>query len=542
MNKSRLIPLRLPHFLVKYKFAFLFCLIFFFEHKVVAQAAGAQIISEAKISIPTDIPIKGTAYAKELASLKGLPTSSPRVQRVADKISSDLRKKGFTFSRIIPSFSSSNGILSLKVLIGKNGDAFVSGNDWLSSDTILNSLSWDSGNYFNYSVFQSSASKLNSNRFVNVDSKLKPRRSNTGEIIVDGDFKVEDSLPLVTTVNLANDGNSKSSGWRSTLGLEWWEPFYKSDKISFNWMTDPQSTSTLNSFSAQYLTNFSDTWTVMMFTGYSESEYNNVLSPVSFDIVGEGLFAGVMVSNQFADLDSGPISWNLGLTYLDLENSFSFTSAPASDDVNQLSFVVLRAGLQGVLSNQDIFPGKSFWSLSALTDARSSSDADLKTQRPGASSGFIAGQFAFTTLQSISQRRQQIDLYLNFASQFASDALPSSLQKAIGGVNSVRGYDEREAFGDHGFHLNSELRFGAFPVGEKGRIEPFTFYDVGYVSSEESLSGVKDSASMQSAGAGFRCIFKPSLELDFHLGVPFKESVDTKKSDAHLHFNLDFRF
>jgi hemolysin activation/secretion protein len=280
----------------------------------------------------------------------------------------------------------------------------------------------------------------------------------------------------------------------------------------------------------------------MMFTGYSESEYNNVLSPVSFDILGEGLFAGVMVSNQFADLDSGLLSWNLGLTYLDLENSFSFTSAPASDDVNQLSFVVLRAGLQGVLNNQDILPGKSFWSLSALTDAGSASDADLKTQRPGASSGFFAGQFAFTTLQNISDRRQQIDLYLNFASQFASDALPSSLQKAIGGVNSVRGYDEREVFGDHGFHLNSELRFGAFPVGKKGRIEPFTFFDIGYVSSEESLSGVKDSASMQSAGAGFRCIFKPSLDLDFHLGVPFKESADTEKSDARLHFNLDFRF
>ncbi len=542
MNKLRLIPLRLPLILVKYKFVFLFCLIFVFHQEAEAQTASGQIIKEAKISVPNDLPFKGTAYSKDLANLKGLSTSSPRVKQVADKISSDLRKKGFTFSRIIPSFSSSNGILNLKVLVGKNGDAFVTGNDWLSGDTILDSLSWDSGNYFNYSVFQSSASKLNSNRFINVDSKLKPRRSNTGEIIVDADFKVEDSLPVVTTVNLANDGNAKSSGWRSTLGLEWWEPFHKSDKLSFNWMTDPQSTSTLNSFSAQYLTTYSDTWSIMMFTGYSESEYKNVLSPVSFDILGEGLFAGAMVSNQFADLDSGSVSWNLGLTYLDLENSFSFTSAPASDDVNQISFFVVRAGLQGIIDNQNVFPGKSFWSLSALTDARSASDADLKTQRPGASSGFFAGQFAFTTLQPISKRRQQIDLYLNFASQFASDALPSSLQKAIGGINSVRGYDEREVFGDHGFHLNSELRFGAFPVGSVGRIEPFTFFDVGYVSSEESLSGVKDSASMQSAGAGFRCIFKPSLELDFHLGVPFKESVDTKKSDAHLHFNLDFRF
>ena len=511
------------------------------DSKIFAQANGNQIIKRINFSVPDEFSKIKNNYSVELNSLKGLSPTSARVNQVCDKISNDLRNKGFTFNRVITKFST-DGQLDIQLLVGKNGDAFVTGNNWLSQDSLLDSLSWKSGEYFNYSKFQLSASNLNSNRFVNVDTKLKPRRNRSGEVIVDADFDVEDSLPISLTANLANDGNAKSSGWRSTLGLEWIDPFPHSDKISFNWLTDPDNTSALNSFNAQYMGSYGDDWNWAMFTGYSESEYNNVLSPVSFDILGEGFFAGLMVSNKVAELNSGPISINFGLTYLDLENSFSFISNPNPDDKSELSFLVPKIGVQGVLNNPDIVPGRSFWSLSVLSDAGSADDAELKTQRPGASSGFFAGQLAFTTLQALSRSKQKIDLYLNMASQLSNDPLPSSLQKSIGGVHSVRGYDEREAFGDHGFHLNSELRFGAFSIGKAGRIEPFTFYDVGYVSSEESLSGVKDSTSMQSVGAGFRCAFKPTLGMDFHLGVPLKESADTKKSDARLHFNLDFRF
>ena len=307
---------------------------------------------------------------------------------MCDKISNDLRNKGFTFNRVITKFST-DGQLDIQLLVGKNGDAFVTGNNWLSQDSLLDSLSWKSGEYFNYSKFQSSASNLNSNRFVNVDTKLKPRRNRSGEVIVDADFDVEDSLPISLTANLANDGNAKSSGWRSTLGLEWIDPFPHSDKLSFNWLTDPDNTSALNSFNAQYMGSYGDDWNWAMFTGYSESEYNNVLSPVSFDILGEGFFAGLMVSNKVAELNSGPISINFGLTYLDLENSFSFISNPNPDDKSELSFLVPKIGVQGVLNNPDIVPGRSFWSLSVLSDAGSADDAELKTQRPGASSGFF---------------------------------------------------------------------------------------------------------------------------------------------------------
>ncbi|MDC3335841.1 hypothetical protein OAV71_04965 [Opitutales bacterium] len=544
MSKFRTILHRnYKFFVISANFVFVTCSLFIMGNGLHAQQTDNPVISSASLLLPPDFFFNKAGYVKELNSLKGLRASSPRVKQLADKIAQDLRLKGYTFSRVEPKFStSSKGRLDFAVLVGKNGDSFVTGNDWLSTNSVLNSLSWQSGDFFNYAVFQNSAAKLNANRFVNVDSKLKPRRSRSGEIIVDADFKVEDSLPLVLTANIANDGNAKSSGWRSTLGLEWWEPFPTADKISVSWLTDPENTSSLNSFSAQYLGSYSDDWNWALFTGFSESEYNDVLSPVSFDIFGEGFFAGFFVSHKFAQLSSGSVSFNAGLTYLDLENSFSFVSSPTAKNKSELSFFVPRFGLQGTFDNPEVLPGRSFWSLSVLTDAGSADDAELKLQRPGASSGFFAGQLSLTTLQSIAKTRQAIDLYLNFASQLSNDALPSSLQKSIGGVDTVRGYDEREVFGDHGFNLNSELRFGAFSVGGKGTLQPFTFVDVGYVSSEESLSGSKDSTSLRSAGAGFRCTFKPTLDLGFHLGVPLKESPDTEKNDPRVHFNLDFRF
>ena len=539
MNNFRLVPQVFYNLIVNTNFVFTTCLLFILGIGLKGQSANNKIISNASILVPQDFLFNQSLYSDDLVSLNGLPSSSPKVKQLTDKILNDLRSKGFTFSRITSKYVPKDKTLVFEVLVGKNGDAWVTGNNWFSNNSVLKSLSWKPGGFFNYSSFQASATKYNSNRFIEVDSKLRPRRSKSGEIIVDADFDVDDSMPVVFTANLANDGSAQSSGWRSTLGLEWWEPFPTADKISFNWLTDPESTSTLNSFTANYSGSYSDNWNWAVFSGYSESEYNNVLSTGNFDILGEGLFAGFLVSRTLSKANFGSVSANIGLTYLDLENTFAFGNSAAN--VSEISFLVPRIGLQGVIDYQDVIPGRTFWSLSLLSDAGSLNDP-ISFQTSNDSSEFYIGQLSLTTLQSIAKSRQVIDLYLNFQSQLASDALPSSLKKSIGGIDSVRGYDERVIMGDHGFHLNSEFRFGAFSMADIGNIQPFIFYDVGHVSSEPSTSGGKFATTLDSAGGGFRCSFKPSLDFSLHLATPLKDYADNKKHDPRLHFNLDFRF
>ena len=61
------------------------------------------------------------------------------------------------------------------------------------------------------------------NRFVQVDTKLKPIRSDNGEIQVNADFEVEDRFPVSPYIRVSNDGSRQTSGWRATLGAEFWE-------------------------------------------------------------------------------------------------------------------------------------------------------------------------------------------------------------------------------------------------------------------------------------------------------------------------------
>jgi len=498
--------------------------------------------SKVEITQPEGFNFDTSQYSQALNKLRGLPATDPKVAAFAKQISDDIRKKGFTFAIVLPTTSSA-GNLTLNVLPGRTGQGAVSGNEWLTDKAILNSMSWESGRFFNYSSFQAYAANLNSNRFINVDSKLQPKRSKSQEIVVDGDFKVKDEIPLVYTASVANDGTDKSSGWRASAGVEWWMPVPEVNKATFNWLTDPDDISSLNSYSGMLSGVVEDNWNWILFAGYSESEYNDVIMPGNLDIYGEGTHAGVFVTHPLADYGYDNLTANIGFTYLDLANSISTNNATAS--LSKLDLFVPRIGIQGVIKDHQDIPGRSVWSLSLFTDLGSSDDKELDQQRSGSSSGFFALQGSISSMQELPGLPDDYGLFLNASAQLAADALPISLQKSIGGADSVRGYDEREAFGDHGFHLNSELRMGSYSfqgLTPEDSIQPYLFYDIGFVKSKISVSGSSNSTDMHSIGAGFKCQIKPAFTVGFDVGIPLVKTPDTDRNSGRVHFDLDFRF
>jgi hemolysin activation/secretion protein len=538
MNK---ISVLLPSHLSVYRpssIVFGMCALLLSAFAALAQGTNSKV----EITQPEGFNFDTSQYSQALNKLRGLPATDPKVAAFAKQISDDIRKKGYTFAIVLPTTSSA-GNLTLNVLPGRTGQGAVSGNEWLTDKAILNSMSWESGRFFNYSSFQAYAANLNSNRFINVDSKLQPKRSKSQEIVVDGDFKVKDEIPLVYTASVANDGTDKSSGWRASAGVEWWMPVPEVNKATFNWLTDPDDISSLNSYSGMLSGVVEDNWNWILFAGYSESEYNDVIMPGNLDIYGEGTHAGVFVTHPLADYGYDNLTANIGFTYLDLANSISTNIATAS--LSKLDLFVPRIGIQGVIKDHQDIPGRSVWSLSLFTDLGSSDDKELDQQRSGSSSGFFALQGSISSMQELPGLPDDYGLFLNASAQLAADALPISLQKSIGGADSVRGYDEREAFGDHGFHLNSELRMGSYSfqgLTPEDSIQPYLFYDIGFVKSKISVSGSSNSTDMHSIGAGFKCQIKPAFTVGFDVGIPLVKTPDTDRNSGRVHFDLDFRF
>jgi len=503
--------------------------------------APAEVVAQVSFTMPSALEPLLEELHPEAQALVGLPVGSPQVSAFGEKVSAHLRKKGYTFATAsVASAPGKPEHLKVSVQAGKIGVGNVDGNTWLSSEGILDSVRWEKGETFHYGKFQSDAASLNSNRFVTVDSKLRPRRGDDGEIIVDADFNVDDSVPVAFTANVSNDGARQSSGWRSGVGLVWWEPFAQGDRLALSWLTDPEDPSQMSSYSMQYVGKSSENYDWLAFAGYSTSEYDNIVSSTDLDIAGDGLHLGFAATRMLRKSMGDSLALSFGLTYLNVSNSMTLYGSSYSDE--SLALLLPRLGLQGTFDDVSGLPGKTFWTVAVLSEAGIADDTDLAAQRPGVSSGFMAGQFGVTSLQPVDLFGEGTGLYLNLAAQLANDPLPVSLQKSIGGSSTVRGYRERETFGDNGFHLNAEFRLPSVKSGLGGSLQPLFFYDYGYVSSEQSLSGSSDSVGMQSFGAGFLGSFKQGLDLGLHVGVPMESTPQSDGNSARAHFDLNFRF
>ncbi len=460
-----------------------------------------------------------------------------------DGLRKHLISKGYSFAQV--AVSSTAGITTLEVKPGFMGNAKVDGNQYLQADGILDRLKWRKGRPFNYSEFHSQSSRLNRYRFVQVDSKLKPVRGHDGEIQVNADFEVEDEYPVSPSVGFSNDGTDQSSGWRARVGLELWEALTPNDRMNLSYTLDPKDASQLSSYLASYQFD-SGELTHTFFLGYSDSEYENVTaSSLDMDVAGDGFFAGYSALYPIGLVDPDSLALSLGFTYLDLSSQIYLGSNNFLASDEDLTLFLPRLGIQGKFSNPLGLKGEGFWSLSAVSDLGSSDDKELIVQNPELRKGFWVPRASFAIIEPLEVLGLAGGVKLKFDGQASSEPLPTSLKKSIGGMATIRGYREREAYGDSGLSMNLEYSLQSEKTsvfGLDGNLQKVLFYDAGYVSSEGALASANDSVGMQSIGAGLLGNFEESTDLSLKVGIPLTDTLNTKMHQARTHFSINFRF
>ena len=103
---------------------------------------------------------------------------------------------------------------------------------------------------------------------------------------------MKDSVPISGNLDISNNGTPQSSGWRSKLGLEMWEPFSSSDRISFSYLTDPRSFE-LQSYSLAYQASYGSFTRSLRWL--FESEYSNQLTQSDL-FLSDGMYMGFLGS------------------------------------------------------------------------------------------------------------------------------------------------------------------------------------------------------------------------------------------------------
>ncbi len=473
-------------------------------------------------------------------------------KEMADGLRKHLVSLGYTFAQV--SFVTKKGFDILEVKEGKIGTSSVSGNQYLSDAGIAKYLNWQKGQSFNYGVFQRNAANLNRRNFIQVDAKLAPTRTEDGEILVNADFTAQDSLPVAGYVNARgnfgiNGGTTPDNSYRTTAGLEYWEPFFENDRISGSVTTDPSETSDLIRLGLQYNLGYGN---LSHSINASHSKSSKTYGGDDSVFSGYGYYLFYAGSYDLDDILSEYIDLSFGFTYIDHLHSNRESGRKAIKTRETL--YLPRVGFNGRFSNPGLFgEGKNFWSISATHDFHTSQKHQIKVN--GAQKGFYYIDVHLTSYQPVDFDVIEGGFLARLAGKYSPDVLPRTQKSYIGGnysgSSAVRGYGEGEDSGDRSLVYNIDYRLKEKEILPTLKCQPFVFYDIGHIERLQSSASNKLKRNIQSVGAGVLGNFSTGIDFSAVVGVPLKDGPAPnslisnhriEKGDPRIHLDLTWKF
>lgn len=147
-------------------------------------------------------------------------------------------------------------------------------------------------------------------------------------------------------------------------------------------------------------------------------------------------------------------------------------------------------------------------------------------------------------LQRLQHITDNVNLLLGLQGQIASDALLSSEEFGVGGMNYGRGYDSSEIIGDDGIAGKVELQWNRpVDVATLQDYQLYGFFDAGHVWDGDSAAAVDRVNSLTSTGFGIRADFTEMTKAGLMVAVPLSRTPQTQNNEhprIYLNINREF--
>jgi hemolysin activation/secretion protein len=422
------------------------------------------------------------------------------------------------------------------------------------------------GDTFDYRSFYSSVYNINALPDVTMDTDLKVRKEQSAGLtqrLVDMDFTVDDRLPIHGALSVGNSGTKATGDWRPSATLQHLNLTKHDDVLSLNLGPVSPNVKDLKSFGASYYlpNNWHNGGAFTLYGGYSDLDAEDVVEGIN--VRGKGWFTGAQQSYKLIQTEKHLLSVSLGLTYRVMEDQLILTDPGAEDwalDTRKVTMVPLSLALSYSSGKPDFIGGRNFITSQTIAHRAgflgASDEEEIRTLRVNADGDFFIERLQMARVQPLSGEQKGSLGWLLFGKldgQIASGPLVPAEQKAIGGMDSVRGFPERIAQGDDGVSGTLELRTPlmstflgsayktkverdrALNEGKTvDRLQFVTFLDAGTVKVQDPLSSV-DSYTMVGAGVGMRLALTKYSQFRFDWGVPLsgREEVATSEEEIN---------
>lgn len=487
------------------------------------QAEGAASFQLDKLEVDASRVLTPEEIEAVTAKYEGREVQLQAVYDAIEEINKLYESKGYITCRAyLKPQKIENGTVKISLFESETGKAVVTGNEHTKERYILNRLPLKSGEIVSIDELNKDILYFNGTNDVQLRIVLK-----AGEKEGTTDYYIEAREPKNTSWTLFSDNTGNKTTGEYRLGT-----FYNVKSLTGvrdSLMLGGIFSDGTWAFSGMYSRPVGRSGTKLNLS-YSGNSIEQVKNTENSKVNGTASSYGIGLVQPWIVTENYRSEWSL---------DYSHQTSKSDLDLYKSKFNIVNDTMDDVslgLAMTSYGSSHVFYQKHTLTTGRSKSDPEFYT-----SSSMHYNLYKLSGLyQKLYQHGQQLGLRLD-GQLSATKNLRSARQYYIGGMYSVRGYQESFMGADSGVSLSAEY---SVPLTKDNRLTGFTFFDFGYVFGEGAESNNIDRM-LYSTGVGVRAAVGKNVNGVVSLGVPLKRSFASKvdKADAvRLNFMLTAQF
>ena len=431
----------------------------------------------------------------------------------------------------IPEQDITDGILRLTLIESTLGTVKSKGNRWFPDSMLTSQIRLERGSPITSKTIIEDIAWLNRNPYRLTNIVFTPgSEPNSTDI----ELITQDRFPLRFYGGGDNTGTIITGRARWFVGVDWaWNLLF--DQIFSYQFTSSSDFKNLLSHTGSYRAFLPWRHVLHIYGGYASTK------PDIRDFASEGYNAQGSLRYQMPLIlfpDSFYLQPVVGFDYKLQRSSLIFTGQnqiPISDDLAAISQIVVGTELSFEnAEHRTLFQWFFFWSPGEIFPHQSPND--FNTLRTG-----VVPNYLYSTLLLAYQYNYRFfTLWFQGRGQKATKPLIQSEEFALGGYDTVRGYDEREFISDNGFCFNIELRSPHWSLVRCRKYRDewtfLVFFDYGLGTSQLHVNDEQKSTFLLGIGPGIRLAISPFLKfrLDYGFKLHKLHFEDTSMGKLHL--------
>jgi len=455
------------------------------------------------------------AFQKLVQPYLGQPVSMAALNRLVVAIYAYYQQIDLPFVSVtFPEQDITNGVVQLLVVEGALGRLRVEGATWFSERQYLSAIRLRPGEPIRMSVLSEDIAWINRNPFRKANVFFDQGEAVGGTNLV---VRTQERLPFRVYTGYHNNGSEATDRNQLFAGFNWGNAFGLGHQLNYQHTVSPDFHQT-RGHSGSYVIPLP--WRDLLTLSAAYSEIEPDMAP-PFHREGTSWQLGLRYDHDLPPL--GPFRHAVGAMFEHKmsDNNLLFSDIPVTDnrtDILQFSGLY-TAGLADPWGSTEVGL-RLTGSPGGLTDHNGTRAFEIS--RTFAEADYFYGVLDLSRLQRLPLG---FALAVSGHLQLADGNLLGSEQLGLGGISSVRGFNEGIVYGDWGYLLRAELHAPLLPLE---RWLPFPappmplqllgFYDHGVTGSIHRLPAEPEEHRLKSAGVGVRLSIARNVSASFDYG------------------------